>query len=58
MSAMITRFLVLTALLSTLSGCIIIPRTEMTQRIDFNYITVPPVALGYDDLMCCAQCTA
>lgn len=58
MPAMITRFLLLTALLSTLSGCIVIPRTEMTQRIDFNYVTYPQEALSYNDLMCCAQCTA
>ena len=55
---MITRFLVLTAFMSTLSGCIVIPRTEMTQRIDFNYVTMPAAQLSYNDLMCCAQCTA
>jgi hypothetical protein len=58
MSAMISRLLVLSALLSTLSGCVVIPRTEMTQRIDFNYVTYPEDVLSYNDLMCCAECSA
>ncbi len=58
MSAMISRLLVLSALLSTLSGCVVIPRTEMTQRIDFNYVTYPEDMLSYNDLMCCAECSA
>ncbi len=58
MSAMITRFLLLPTLMSTLSGCIVVPRTEMTQRIDFNYVTYPAEALSSVDLMCCAQCAA
>lgn len=55
---MISRLLVLSALLSTLSGCVVIPRTEMTQRIDFNYVTYPEDMLSYNDLMCCAECSA
>ena len=58
MSAMIIRFALLAVLMSSLSGCIVIPRTEMTQRIDFNYVTYPEDMLSYNDLMCCAQCTA
>ena len=55
---MIIRFALLAVLMSSLSGCIVIPRTEMTQRIDFNYVTYPEDMLSYNDLMCCAQCTA
>ena len=55
---MITRFTALAVLLSTVSGCVVIPRTEMTQRIDFNYVTYPAETLSYNDIMCCAQCTA
>jgi len=55
---MIPRLLILTALVTTLSGCIVVPRTEMTQRIDFNYVTYPQEALSSTDIMCCAQCTA
>lgn len=49
---MIARSLALTALLITLSGCIVVPRTEMTQRIDFNYVTYPVEALNSSDFMC------
>jgi hypothetical protein len=54
----LTRFIALSLVLSTLSGCIVVPRTEMTQRIDFNYVTYPSQALSYNDIMCCAQCAA
>ena len=49
---MIPRFLLLATLLTTLSGCIVVPRTEMTQRIDFNYVTYPQEVLTYSDVMC------
>ena len=55
-AAMIFRFTALTLLLSSLSACVVIPRTEMTQRIEFNYVTYPAETLSYNDLMCCAQC--
>lgn len=58
MSAMIARIAVLTIILASLSGCVVIPRTEMTQRIDFNYVTYPEEVLSYNDLMCCAECAA
>lgn len=55
---MIARIAVLTIILASLSGCVVIPRTEMTQRIDFNYVTYPEEVLSYNDLMCCAECAA
>ena len=53
------RFCLIFATLTLLSGCIVAPRFEMTERIDFNY--APPnqtAQLSAEDLLCCAQCKA
>jgi len=54
-----TKFCVIFATLTLLSGCIAVPRFEMTERIQFNY--APPSAptqLSSDDLLCCVECRA
>ena len=58
MSAMVTKLLAALSLMTMLSGCVITPRIEMTRRIDFNYVYQPQAQLSYNDIMCCARCTA
>jgi hypothetical protein len=51
----IGRVFLLIALMPVLSGCIITPRVEMTERIDFNY-HAPAIAqpMNFEDQMCAA----
>lgn len=59
MTAMGTRFCLIFASLTLLSGCIAVPRFEMTQRIEFNYAPPNmPVPMSSEDLLCCADCQA
>ena len=53
------RFCIIFATLTMLSGCIIVPRFEMTERIEFNYAPPPmPIQLSYEDMLCCNDCQA
>ena len=53
------RFCLIFATQTLLSGCIIAPRFEMTERIQFNYAPPnTPVAISPEDLLCCAECRA
>ena len=51
----IGRFILTASMLSMLTGCIVTPRVEMTERIDFNY-HAPALAqpMGLTDQMCSA----
>lgn len=35
-----------------------VPRFEVTQQMNFNYVYNPPAPIGFNDLMCCPTCTA
>jgi len=58
MSAMSTRLLLILATLPLLSGCVVTPRFEISERYNFSYpsTTVPVVAptqqLSTEDVMC------
>ena len=53
------RFCVIFATLTLLSGCIAVPRFEMTQRIEFNYAPPnTPALISAEDLLCCVECQA
>lgn len=58
MSAMGTRFCLIVSMLTLLSGCIITPRFEMTERFDFNYSPIAQAPMSYSDILCCVDCTA
>jgi hypothetical protein len=55
-----SRFLLIISSLTLLSGCVVAPRFDLTEKIQFNY--APNVqaqqALSFSDLMCCLDCTA
>lgn len=55
-----SRFLVIFASLTLLSGCVVTPRIDVTEQIQFNYApnVQAPQALSFTDLMCCLDCTA
>lgn len=53
-----TRFCLIAAMLTLLSGCIVTPRFEMTERIDFNYSPMAQAPMSYSDILCCVDCTA
>lgn len=53
-----TRFLLIASMLTLLSGCIVTPRFEMVDRIDFNYSPMAQAPMTYSDILCCADCTA
>lgn len=58
---MFFRFCFIISTLTVVSGCIVTPRFEMTQRIDFSYtpqasLQVQP--MSYNDVLCCYDCQA
>ena len=55
----LSRCFMLLAVSPLLGGCIITPRVEMTERIDFNY-HAPAIQsqMSAPDLMCCTECRA
>jgi hypothetical protein len=54
-----TRFCLIFACLTLLSGCIATPRFDMTERIQFNYTPMnAQVQMSYEDLLCCSMCRA
>lgn len=56
---MVIRACILIAILGQLSACIVTPRFEMAQTINFDYVPpVAPIPLSYSDLLCCYDCTA
>ncbi len=53
------RFCIIFGLMTLLSGCIVAPRFEMTERLNFNYAPLTPnLPVSYEDLLCCAECRA
>ncbi len=53
------RFCLIFASLTLLSGCVVVPRFEMTERMQFNYAPPNvPVQMSSEDLLCCAECRA
>ena len=58
MSAMTPRIALIIAILPLLGGCVITPRFEMVQQINFDYPAVDFQPTGYSDPLCCLDCTA
>jgi hypothetical protein len=59
MVVMGTRFCVIFAMMTLLSGCIVTPRFEMTERFQFNYAPMAAqVPMSPEDLLCCSLCRA
>ncbi len=55
---MIIRTFLLIAILSQLSACIVTPRFEVAQKIEFNHMQPDQRPMSYSDLLCCYDCTA
>ena len=57
MALMLTRLAICLALCTQLSACIITPRFEVTEKLNFDYVPVSAQPMSYNDLLCCEQCT-
>ncbi len=55
---MLIRIIALCAAVVTLSGCIVTPRIEIAERIDFNFTPPDQKPMSYSDLLCCHECHA
>ena len=54
---MFLRIALILALLLPLSGCIITPRIDISEQLDFDYVPQQP-PMSYSDLLCCYDCQA
>ena len=55
---MFSRITISLAFSAMLSGCVITPEIEMTERLDFDYVPQNVQPMSYNDLLCCEQCSA
>lgn len=52
------RTLILIAILSGLSGCVVSPRIEISETLNFDAPMPDQTPLSYADLLCCYECNA
>jgi hypothetical protein len=55
---MLLRISLCAFLCLTLSGCLITPEVEFSQKLEFDYVPPNVQPMSYNDLLCCEQCRA
>lgn len=54
---MLKKIFVVAAIIP-LTGCMVTPKFEMSETINFDYVRQDVTPMSYNDLLCCYDCNA